>query len=110
MPLAGAEAPVDRVVVTERRLSVDYRRLATRSLGSAEALADAHIRPVDRVAVLLRRGADAAAAAGFFGVLAGGAVVVTVNETLRPGQIDHILGHPGAKALLFTAKPRRLLT
>jgi amino acid adenylation domain-containing protein len=100
MLLATAEAHGDRVAVAERRLSVDYRRLAARSLAFAEALADAHIRPGDRVAVLLPRGADAAAAC--FGVLAGGAVVVTVNETLRPRQIDHILGHSGAKALLFT--------
>lgn len=100
MVLATAEAHGDRVALAEGRLSVDYRRLAARSLAFAEALADAHIRPGDRVAVLLRRGADAAAA--FFGVLASGAVVVTVNETLRPMQIDHILGHSGARALLFT--------
>ena len=48
----------------------------------------------DRVAILLRRGADAAAA--FFGALAAGAVAVIVNESLRPRQIEHILGHSAA--------------
>ena len=43
----------------------------------------------DRVAVLLQRGAEAAAA--FFGVLASGAIAVTVNESLRFRQIEHIL-------------------
>ena len=47
------------------------------------------MEPGDRVAVLLQRGGDAAAA--FFGVLASGAINVTVNESLRPRQIEHIL-------------------
>jgi amino acid adenylation domain-containing protein len=102
MLLATAEAHGDRVAVAGRQFGVDYRWLGARSLAFAEALADADIRPGDRVALLLPRGADAAAA--FFGVLACGAVAVTVNETLRPRQIDHILGHSGAKALLFAAE------
>ena len=101
MLLSTAEAYGDRIAVAERRESVDYDRLAARSLAFAAALADAGIRPGERVAVLLRRGADAAAA--FFGILAAGAVVVTVNETLRPRQIEHILGHSGAGALLSSA-------
>jgi amino acid adenylation domain-containing protein len=102
MLLATAEAHGDRVAVAGRGLNVDYEWLAARSLAFAEALADADVDPGDRVAVLLPRGADAAAA--FFGVLARGAVAVTVNETLRARQVDHILGHSGAKALLFAAE------
>jgi amino acid adenylation domain-containing protein len=56
------------------------------------------VRPGDRVAIFLRRGADAAAC--FFGALAAGAVAVNVNELLRPRQIEHILAHAGAVALL----------
>jgi acyl-CoA synthetase (AMP-forming)/AMP-acid ligase II len=48
--------------------------------------------------MLLRRTADAAAA--FFGTLAAGAIAVVVNDQLRPRQIEHILGHSGAVALL----------
>jgi amino acid adenylation domain-containing protein len=102
MLLATAETHGDRGAVAGRGLDVDYRTLTARSLAFAEALAGADIHPGDRVALLLPRGADAAAA--FFGVLARGAVAVTVNETLRPRQVDYILGHSGAKALLFAAE------
>jgi amino acid adenylation domain-containing protein len=102
MLLSTAEVHSDRVAVAGPGLSFDYRSLGARSLAFADSLADADIHPGDRVAMLLPRGADAAAA--FFGVLAAGAVAVTVNETLRPRQIDHILGHSGAKALLFSAE------
>jgi amino acid adenylation domain-containing protein len=102
MLLATAESHADHVAVAERRERVAYARLAARCLAFAETLVDAGIRPGDRVAVLLRRGADAAAA--FFGILAAGAVVVTVNETLRPRQIEHILGHSGAGALVSSAE------
>ena len=102
MLLATAAAHGDRVAVTDRELSIDYERLAARSLAFARTLADAGVRPGDRVAVLLRRGADAAAA--FFGVLASGAVVVTVNETLRPRQIEHIVRHSGATTLLTSGE------
>jgi amino acid adenylation domain-containing protein len=102
MLLATAGAHGSRAAVVDRRERTSYDQLAARSLAFAEALADAGVVPGDRVGVLLRRGADAAAA--FFGVLAAGAVVVTINETLRPRQIEHILGHSGAKALLSTAE------
>ncbi|WP_277606696.1 AMP-binding protein, partial [Klebsiella pneumoniae] len=52
----------------------------------------------DRVVVRLERGADAAAA--YFGVLAGGGVVVMLNEALRQRQIEYVLEHSGAKLLL----------
>jgi acyl-CoA synthetase (AMP-forming)/AMP-acid ligase II len=67
----------------------------------------------DRVAILLERGRDAAAA--FFGTLAAGAIAVVVNETLRPRQIEHVLAHSGARCLIATGdllarQPRRLST
>jgi amino acid adenylation domain-containing protein len=101
MLLETAAAHGARVAVAERGLNVGYGELAARSRGFADALAEAGVSPGDRVAVLLRRGADAAAA--FYGVLASGGVVVTVNETLRPRQIEHILGHSGASTLLCSA-------
>jgi amino acid adenylation domain-containing protein len=59
------------------------------------------IRPNDRVAIFLERGAEAAAA--FFGVVAAGGIAVIVNESLRPRQIEHILHHADARALLSSA-------
>jgi amino acid adenylation domain-containing protein len=96
-----AERAGDRPAVVESGGATDYAALAGRALAVAEALAEAGANRGDRVAILLPRGADAAAA--FFGVLACGAIAVMVNESLRPRQIEHILGHAGAKILLTTA-------
>src|SRR5918994_146897 len=68
---------------------------------------------IDLETVLLQRSADAAAA--FFGVLASGAIAVTVNESLRPRQIEYILDHAGATVLLTSSQlirrlPRPLTT
>lgn len=88
----------DKAAVIDGERNVDYADLADRSLAIAEALARAGLKPGDRVAILLRRGAEAAAA--FFGTLAAGAVAVMVNESLRWRQIEHILRHSSARALL----------
>jgi acyl-CoA synthetase (AMP-forming)/AMP-acid ligase II len=65
------------------------------------------------VAIFLERGAEAAAA--FFGVVSIGGIAVIVNESLRPRQIEHILRHAGARALITSAdllarQPRALET
>ena len=77
---------------------VTYEELASRSLRTAGTLAELGVQPGDRVAILTRRSADAAAA--FYGVLAAGAVAVIVNELLRPRQVEYVLEHSGASALL----------
>jgi amino acid adenylation domain-containing protein len=84
--------------IVERGTEWSYEWLAGRTSGFAETLDAAGVRPGDRVAILLPRGADSAAA--FFGTLACGAVAVFVNDTLRPRQIEHIVTHSGAKVLL----------
>ena len=78
---------------------VTYSELASRALGSAGTLAELGVKPGDRVAILTRRGADAAAA--FYGALAAGAVAVIVNELLRPRQVEYVLEHSGASVLLI---------
>jgi amino acid adenylation domain-containing protein len=98
MLLEAAERAGDDAAVVDGALTVSYGDLAARSLAFAVALADASVRPDDRVAILLRRGADTAAA--FFGVLAAGAIVVVVNDQLRPRQIEHVLQHSGASVML----------
>jgi amino acid adenylation domain-containing protein len=76
----------------------DYATLVGRASALGAALIEAGVEPGDRVAVFLERGADAVAA--FFGAAAVGAIVINVNESLRPRQIEHILGHSGASVLL----------
>lgn len=94
----GHPAIVDQGKVT------DYAHLHADTMDIAAALAGLGVRPGEPVAVLLERGAEAAAA--FFGVLAAGATAVILQESLRARQIDHILGHSGARVLLTL--PERL--
>ena len=76
--------------------------IVERSAAVAAALASAGAEPGSPVAIFLERGSDAAAA--FFGTLAAGGIAVFINEGLRPRQIDHILGHSGARHLITTAE------
>jgi len=103
----------DRPAVVERNSTVSYAALRERAAAIGAALRAAGTDTNDRVAILLERGRDAAAA--FFGTLAAGAIAVIVNETLRPRQIEHLLSHSGATCLITTAdllarQPRRLAT
>jgi amino acid adenylation domain-containing protein len=84
--------------IVERGQEWSYDWLVGRAQAFAQTLDAAGIRPGDRVAILLPRGAESAAA--FFGTLARGAVAVFVNETLRARQVEHIARHSGAKVLL----------
>jgi amino acid adenylation domain-containing protein len=107
MLLATAAADPEQPAVIDGDGTTRYGELAARGLDIAGMLQAVGVEPDDRVAVLLQRGADAAAA--FFGVLASGAIAVTVNESLRPRQVEYILDHAGATVLL-TSSPliRRL--
>jgi amino acid adenylation domain-containing protein len=95
---ATAESSGDRVAVVERGGSTDYQTLCRRAASIGLHLQRRGIRADERVAIFLERGADASAA--FFGVAAAGAIAVIVNETLRPRQIEHILRHSQARALI----------
>jgi amino acid adenylation domain-containing protein len=107
MLLATAEAEPQRPAIVDGDVITGYGDLAARSLGIAGALQAVGVGTDDRVAVLLQRGAGAAAA--FFGVLASGAIAVTVNESLRPRQIEYILDHAGASVLLTSPELIRRL-
>jgi amino acid adenylation domain-containing protein len=91
--VAGAKA-----AIVERGREWSYDWLVGRALALAQTLDAAGVRPGDRVAILLPRGAESAAA--FFGTLARGAVTVFVDEALRPRQVEHIANHSGARVLL----------
>jgi amino acid adenylation domain-containing protein len=113
MLLRAAERDRAQAAVVDGASTLDYGALASRSLAIASTLAGAGVRPGDRVALLLRRDADAAAA--FYGALGAGGVAVIVNEQLRPRQIEHILDHSGASVLVSSAdllerQPRPLET
>ncbi len=109
----SARRHAGRPAVVERGSVVTYTELRERAAAIGAALRAAGVGADDRVAILLERGADAAAA--YFGALAAGAIAVVVNETLRPRQIEHVLAHSGARCLITTGdilarQPRRLST
>src|SRR3954470_21705821 len=113
MQVAAAETAAARPALLDGQAMLTHEQLRDRTLGVAAGLADAGVRPGDRVALLLPRGAQAVAA--YFGALACGAVAVIVNESLRPRQIEYVLSHSGAVALvaapeLTTRLPRQLQT
>jgi acyl-CoA synthetase (AMP-forming)/AMP-acid ligase II len=96
-----AELQGGRPAVTERSRAVDLATLGARAAAIAAALAEGPVRPGDRVALFLERGADAVAA--LFGAYAVGAIAVVINDRFRPRQIEYVLGHCGASVLLTTA-------
>jgi amino acid adenylation domain-containing protein len=96
--LAAADSDSGRTAIVDPPASIEYGALGARTLAFAEALDAAGVRPDERVAIMLPRGADAVAA--FFGILAVGGIVVIVNESLRPRQIEHILRHSSARVLV----------
>jgi amino acid adenylation domain-containing protein len=93
-----AEVLPHTAAIVERETSASYIELRARAESVAVELARLGVQPGDRVGILLDRGADAAAA--FFGVAAAGAVAININETLRPRQIEYILQHSRAAALI----------
>src|SRR4051794_7900598 len=84
------------VVARDRQASFGEIRQLAGALRTR--LREEGVRSSDRVAILLERGVNAVAA--YFGALAAGAVVVIINERLRPRQIEHVLDDSGAVALV----------
>ncbi|MGE0159623.1 MAG: AMP-binding protein [Gemmatimonadales bacterium] len=80
---------------------VHYPRLAARAAAIAVALVRRGVASGDRVAILLERGPDAAAA--LFAAYAVGGIAVMVNDRYRARQIEYALAHAGASVLLTTA-------
>lgn len=87
--------------VIERDQTTSWGALLARAAAVATGLTAAGAGRDQPVAILLERGADAVAA--FFGTLAAGGIAVVLNENLRPRQIEHILGHAGARHLVTSA-------
>lgn len=100
-------APDYRIAIVDRERTAHYGALRAQAATVAATLVAKGVLPGDSVAILLDRGADAAAA--FFGVLASGAIAVVVHEALRPRQIEYVLTHAGARVLLSTTDVLRRL-
>jgi len=90
-----------RVAMLERKQETSFASVLERGVGVARTLASRGIEPGDRVAVLLRRGPEAAAS--LFGALAVGAIIVPVNKLYQSRQIEYVLRHSGSRVLITSA-------
>lgn len=97
---AAASTP-ERIAIVERQSSTSYKDLCGRAGAFGAALVDLGVRPDDRVGIYLERGADAAAA--YFAVTAVGGIAIVINEALRPRQVEYILSHAQARAVVTSA-------
>ena len=95
---ATAEADPDRAGVSCGRHAVTYGELYDRALRIAAALRERGHGPGGVVAIMLPNGPDFLAA--YFGTLAAGATVATVNPLLTPEEVDRLLADAQAGALI----------
>lgn len=95
---ASAASRGDATAIIERDRVTSHRALRDRAAAIGAALLSRGLSRNDRVGILLDRGADAAAA--FFGISAAGGIAININETLRPRQIEYVLGHADARFLI----------
>lgn len=94
----AAGAHPDRVAMNADDGTVTYGELYERALRVAGALSKRGVGPGDVAAVMLPNGVDMASA--YYGVLASGAAVATVNPLLRPGEVERLLSSVGATLLI----------
>lgn len=102
-----------RPAIVHRGDVATFADIANRAGGIVVALTDAGVKQGDVCALLARRPADAASA--FFAAIGIGAIAINLNELYRPRQIEYVLSHSGAKALLISREildglPRALVT
>ncbi|GAA3688740.1 hypothetical protein GCM10023081_27590 [Arthrobacter ginkgonis] len=103
----AAAAHPRRPALVDGAGTLDYAGLWERTAAVATALHDAGIRPGDRVAIGLPRGADFVAA--IFGVLAAGAAYVPLDAAHPDARVARMLETAGARAVLLSrAAPRPL--
>jgi acyl-CoA synthetase (AMP-forming)/AMP-acid ligase II len=87
--------------LTIRGRDSSFSQLAGRAGAIGNALREAGVRPGATCGILLSDPADAAAA--FFGVLAIGAIAISINELYRPRQVEYVLRHASAQMLITSA-------
>jgi acyl-CoA synthetase (AMP-forming)/AMP-acid ligase II len=96
----AAERDGAPAAIREREGVVRLDTLRDRAGAIAAGLAADGVGPGDRVAIFIERGVDAIAA--LFATYAAGAVAVVLNDRYRPRQVEYVLTHCGAAALLTT--------
>ena len=75
-----------------------YREVDAAAQVQARRLADAGVRPGDRVALRLPTSVDFVVA--FFGALRAGAIVVPLSPQVPAPELEKLLGHSGARVLV----------
>jgi len=103
----------ERVALVHAGESTTFASLNKRAGQIAFALREAGVRRGDVCAVLAKSPGDAAAA--FFAVVGEGGTGINVNELYRPRQIEFVLEHSRARALLVSRDlmkglPRQVVT
>ncbi|MBM3837916.1 MAG: long-chain fatty acid--CoA ligase [Verrucomicrobia bacterium] len=79
-----------------------YRDFAAQSAGLARKLQQAfHVQPGDRVGIWLKNCPEFVSA--LFGILNAGAVVVPINNFLKPQEVEYILRDAGIRVLVTEA-------
>ncbi len=93
-----------QTAIIDGKREISYDSLARYAGGFARRLLSAGVSGGDRVAIFLDKTIEAVVS--LFGAWTAGAIVVPINESLKSRQVDHILRHSGATALVST--PRKL--
>ncbi|MFD9669139.1 long-chain fatty acid--CoA ligase [Rhodococcus sp. NPDC059968] len=99
-PWRRARITPDRIALVEEGRVMTYRHLADRVARLAASLADAGVRPGDRVAYL---GPNAIATfEALFATTLAGAVFVPLNTRLSPAEVEYTLADSAARVLFTT--------
>ena len=88
----------DRTALIDGERSFTYRELRERCRRLAGALAEAGVRPGDRVSTLVPN--THVALESHFGVAWAGAVLNALNTRLAPGELTWIVNHAGSEVLV----------
>jgi acyl-CoA synthetase (AMP-forming)/AMP-acid ligase II len=93
-----------RVAVTDGSAELDYAGLDARASAFADGLRRRGYKAGDRVALFMPNGIEYVT--GLFGLFKGGFVAVPVNAKLHFSELAFILGHSGARGVLYSGKTR----
>lgn len=97
--LASAAAHATKPAILWGDTTVPYQQLANESRCVAAGLIEQHrVQPGERVGLWHHN--SPAFVAAYYGVLAAGAVVVPINNFLKPAEIEHIIHDAGIRVLL----------
>src|SRR5580658_1709283 len=96
-----------RIAIIDGDERISYTQLAERAARYGALLSTLKVSAGDRVALLLPRSIETAAA--FFGAQMSGTIVVFISDRLRPHQIAQIIADSEPAAVLTTPRLRPLL-